>query len=95
MEDIIKDTKSDSEAIKKASEQLNFLSNSIKLESDIEALILAKTGLESVVLINKDKCEVVVENGSLESNGILQIKEIATKQTGLAVENITIIELSS
>jgi|LSQX01.3.fsa_nt_gb stage III sporulation protein AH len=95
LEDIIKDTKSDSEAIKKASEQLNFLSNSIKLESDIEALILAKTGLESVVLINKDKCEVVVENGSLESNGILQIKEIATKQTGLAVENITIIELSS
>jgi stage III sporulation protein AH len=95
LEDIIKDKKSDSTAISKASDQLNKLSDTIKLEADIEALILAKTGLDSVVLINKEKCEVVVENGSLESNGILQIKEIATKQTGLTSENITIIELSS
>ncbi len=95
LEDVIEDSKSDDAAVKKASAQLDELTNAIKLEADIEALILAKTGLDSVVLINGKKCETVVENGDLDGTGVLKIKELVTAQTGFSVENITIIELSS
>ncbi len=94
LEKIIKDSNSSKSAVEEASSQLNKLSASIKLESDIEALIAAKLGLDSVVIVNGEKCEVVVENGKLDSTGVLQIKELSTKQTNFPAENITIIELN-
>ncbi len=61
----------------------------------MEALIKAKIGSDCVVLINNGSAEIVVGKGVLTDNIILQIKEIALKQTGFPAENITIIELSS
>ncbi len=92
---VIKDSSSDAAAVKEASAALTALSNAVKLEGDMEALIRAKIGSECVVLINNGKAEIVVGKGVLDDSKILQIKEIAIKQTGFPVENITIVELSS
>ena len=85
----------DSSAVKEATEALKALSNAIKLEGDIEALIKAKTGGDCVVIINNNSAEVIVAKGALNDTVILQIKEIVLKQTGFSAENITIVELSS
>ncbi len=92
---VIKDSSSDAASVKQATEALAALSNAIKLEADMEALIKAKIGSDCVVLINNGSAEIVVGKGVLTDNIILQIKEIALKQTGFPAENITIVELSS
>lgn len=92
---IIKDSSSDSAAVKQASEALLALSNAIKLEADMEALIKAKTGSECVAIVNNGAAEIIVGKGVLNDTTIVQIKEIALKQTGFFAENITIVELSS
>lgn len=94
LSDIIEDSSSDATAVKDATAALTALSKYIKLEGDMEALIKAKIGSESVVIINNEKAEIVVANGMLDEGKILQIKEIALKQTGFSVENITIVELN-
>ena len=81
--------------IKEATAALKALSNAIKLEGDIEALIKAKIGGDCVVIINNNSAEVIVAKGALNDTVILQIKEIVLKQTGFSAENITIVELSS
>ena len=85
----------DQALVKEAIEALKALSNAIKLEGDIEALIKAKTGGDCVVIINNNSAEVIVAKGALNDTVILQIKEIVLKQTGFSAENITIVELSS
>ena len=85
----------DSSSVKEATAALKALSNAIKLEGDIEALIKAKTGGDCVVIINNNSAEVIVAKGALNDTVILQIKEIVLKQTGFSAENITIVELSS
>lgn len=92
---VIKDSSSDASAVKEATEALKALSNAIKLEGDIEALIKAKTGGDCVVIINNNSAEVIAAKGALNDMVILQIKEIVLKQTGFSAENITIVELSS
>ena len=92
---VIKDKCPGSSAVKEATEALKALSNAIKLEGDIEALIKAKTGGDCVVIINNNSAEVIVAKGALNDTVILQIKEIVLKQTGFSAENITIVELSS
>ena len=92
---VIKDSSSDASAVKEATAALKALSNAIKLEGDIEALIKAKTGGDCVVIINNNSAEVIVAKGALNDTVILQIKEIVLKQTGFSAENITIVELSS
>ena len=92
---VIKDSSSDSAAVKEAADALKALSNAVKLEGDIESLIKAKTGSECVVIINNGTVEVIVAKGTLNDTVILQIKEIVLKQTGFSAENITIVELSS
>lgn len=92
---VIKDSSSDSAAVKQATESLTALSNAIKLEADMEALIKAKTGSECVAIVNNGTAEIIVAKGVLNDTTIVQIKEIVLKQTGFSAENITIIELSS
>ncbi len=94
LNDIIKDSSSNSDAIKKASESLESISAAIKLEADIEALITAKTGSACLVVINGQKAEAIVEKGILNNATVLQIKEIILKQTKISSENITIVELN-
>ncbi len=93
LNDIIKDSSSSSEAVGEASAALKALAEAISLESDIENLITAKVGCENLVILNGGNAEIIVENGSLDDVAVVKIKEIAVKQTGYPVDNITIIEM--
>lgn len=93
LNDIIKDSSSNTEAVKDATAALKELADCMTLESDIENLISAKVGCENLVILNKGNAEIIVENGSLDDVTVVQIKEIAVKQTGYPVDNITIIEM--
>ena len=93
LNDIIKDSNSAPSAVEKAMEAMTEITETITLESDIENLITAKIGCENLVIINSGNVEVIAENGSLDETSVVQIKEIVTKQTGYAVENVTIIEM--
>lgn len=93
LNDVIKDGKSSEQAVEKASQALNDLTESLTLESDIENLISAKVGCENLVILNGENAEIIVENGSLDDVTVVQIKEIAVKHSSLPVENITIIEM--
>lgn len=93
LNDIIKDGSSNTEAVKSATAALKELSDCMTLESDIENLISAKVGCENLVILNKGNAEIIVENGSLDDVTVVQIKEIAVKQTGYTVDKITLIEM--
>lgn len=93
LNDIIKDSSSNAKAVEQASAALKELADCMTLESDIENLISAKVGCENLVILNKGNAEIIVENGSLDDVTVVQIKEIAVKQTGYAVDKITIIEM--
>lgn len=90
---VIKDQKSDPEAVEKASDALKTLTDDIKDEADLENLITAKTSDECVVIIDSDVCQVIVGKGVLTDNISLQIKELVMNQTKIPSKNITIIEL--
>ncbi len=65
----------------------------MKMQTDAENLITAKTGSECLVVINGDECQVVLEKNTLDNTKILQITEIIEKNTNIFSEKLTIIEL--
>ncbi len=67
--------------------------NDMKVQTDAENLISAKTGGECLVIINGESCQVVLEKNTLNDTLILQITEIIEKNTDIFSENLTIIEL--
>ncbi len=93
LNDIIKDKSSSPEAIAKATDAVLSMSNEIAVEGDIENLLSAKVGCESLVILNAGHADVIVENGSLDDVSVVQIKDIVVAQTGYPTENITIIEM--
>ncbi len=94
LNDIIKDSASSASAVAQASNLLAELTKSITLEADMENLISAKVGGGCLVIINGGTAEIIVESGVLNDATIVQIKEIAVKQTGYPAEKITIVELN-
>ncbi|MBQ3136068.1 MAG: SpoIIIAH-like family protein [Clostridia bacterium] len=67
--------------------------NDIKVQTDAENLISAKTGKECLVVINGENCQVITEKNTLNDTLILQITEIIEKNTDILPEKLTIIEL--
>lgn len=92
LKEVINDSSASKSAVDSAAKQLAKLTDTIKLEADIEALVKSKCGFDCVVMINGSNAEVVCEKGKLDSTSILQIKEIILKHTQLNSENITIFE---
>ncbi len=90
---VINDPSASKSAVDAAAEQLAKLTDMIKLEADIEALVKSKCGFGCRVMINSDKADVVCEKGKLDSTSILQIKEIILKHTNIKSENITIFDV--
>lgn len=90
---VINDPSASKSAVDKAAENLANLTNSIKLEADIEALVKSKCGFNCAVMINESSAQVVCEKGALDSTVILQINEIFLNHTDIKSENITIFEL--
>lgn len=92
LNDIIKDSSSDSSAVSQAQKDLSEISRDIKLEADIENLISAKVGSDCLVIINGDKIEVILSKGIVNETVNTQIVDIILKQNEKFSENITIIE---
>ena len=89
---VIDDSSASQSAVDTAAKKLAELTENIKLEADIDALINAKCGVGSITTLSDSSAQIVCENGSLDSNTILQIKEIVIKHTKINSENITIFE---
>ncbi|MDR2525344.1 MAG: SpoIIIAH-like family protein [Oscillospiraceae bacterium] len=95
LNEVITDSEANEKAVVVASAALQSLSESIKLESDCESLITAKTGSECLVTISKDAVQAVLGGSkALDGATALQIKEILVSKTGLEAEKITLVELN-
>lgn len=92
IEDIIENDKLDSLQKEKVSNLLSEYQKLMKAQTDAENLIKAKTNSECLVIINEDKCQVILEKNTLNDALILQITEIIEKNTHISAENLTIIE---
>lgn len=93
LKNVINDSSASPGAVDAATKQLAALTNTIKLESDIEALVKSKCGIDCIVLINAENAEVACDKKELGATAILQIKEIILKHTDIKAENITIFEI--
>lgn len=68
------------------------IANNVKLENDIENVVIAKGFADCVAVIEDEHVQVIVKCDKLLDSQILQIKEIVLKQTKVNVENISIID---
>lgn len=93
IEKIISDGNLDSGEKNKITVMLTDYQNDMKVQTDAENLISAKTGKDCLVIINGDSCQVILEKNTLNDTLILQITEIIEKNTDIFSENLTIIEL--
>ncbi len=89
---VIDDSSASQSAVDTAARKLAELTEDIKLEADIDALINAKCGFGSITTLSDSAAQIVCEKGSLDGNVILQIKEIVISQAKINSENITIFE---
>ena len=67
------------------------LGTNIEKESNIESLLKAKGFKEAVAIIGEDCISVVVKSEGLTSAQTLQIQDIVTQETSIALANIKII----
>ncbi len=92
LQEILRDSAATQAATAEASEALAKLTENRTTEADIETLISAKTGLDSLVILDDDSAEVLLEQTPTESTVMLRITEIVVQKTGLEAEAVTIIE---
>ena len=95
LQEILQDSASTQAATAEASKALAKLTENRTAESDIETLIEAKTGLDSLVILDSTSAEVLLAQTPPESTVMLRITEIVVQKTGLNAEDVTIIEAAS
>lgn len=93
IEDILDSDDLNSEVANTAAVLISDYQSDMKLQTDIENIISAKTGSKCLVVINGENCEVILEKNTLSDSLALQITEIIQKNTNISAENLTIIEL--
>lgn len=76
----------------KITQLLDKYARNMKIQSDAESLISAKTGSDCIVVINEEACQVIMEKNTLNDTVILQITEIIEKNTNISAKKLTIIE---
>lgn len=70
------------------------LSASIETESKIETMIKAKGFDDVMVYYDTDRADVIVKTSGLLANEAAQIKDIILKETPIAAEKISIVEIN-
>lgn len=73
------------------SQELKALSGTIKLESDIETLVSAKTGSDCVAVINDDAISIIVSSSAINDSSVIQIKDIVISNSDISSEGIKIV----
>ena len=66
------------------------LSNTLKMESDIESLVSAKTGSDCIAVISENTVEIVVSSDALTQTNVLQISDIISQVCSDKYENVKI-----
>lgn len=90
LNDSLESAKSGSEEAKSITASIDALTAQIKAESDVEALISAKTGSECVAVISETSAQIVVGAETLTDDAALQIMDIVTTNTKLTASQIKI-----
>ncbi len=72
--------------------EISKIADDMRLESNIETLIMSKGFEQCVAVINGDLVNVIVKSDGLLENEVAQINEIVYEQTGTAPSNVKIIE---
>lgn len=93
LEKIVSDENVDTEEKEAAKKKLLDISNEIKTETDIQNLITAKLNCKCLVTLNESKLEVILPKGVLTEEKLITIKDIATGNSNVTFDNITVIEL--
>ena len=91
LEDTVNSAKTSDDEKKAAVEQLSKTAKNQEDEAAIETLIKAKGFSDAVAVIGDDGISVVVKSEKLLQSESLQIQDIVTSQTGIALEKIKII----
>lgn len=91
LKEIVYSSEADEQSVRTASDSINTMTERKMVQVDIENLVKAKTGSECVAVISDDSAEIIVKESALESDVILQIKEIVLSNTEIPAEKITII----
>lgn len=68
------------------------IADEMSAEANIETLIKAKGIADCVAVISGESCSVVVDKSGLDPDDLTQITDIVFEQTGIAVQNITVVE---
>lgn len=68
------------------------IADDMSAEANIETLVRAKGIADCVAVISGDSCSVVVNKTGLQPDDLTQITDIVFEQTGIAVQNITVVE---
>jgi len=74
------------EAVAKAAE----LATIMEQQTNVESLIKAKGFEECLVFIQNGECSIVVKDSDFTADDALIIKDVATGQTGIAIEKIKV-----
>lgn len=85
-EDALEDVKTE------AWEDITRIAQNIESEANIESLVVSKGIAECVAVVSNENATIIVKTDGLMENQITQIQEIVYEQTGIPVENLTIIE---
>ena len=87
------------EAVEATKEQaiseISKIADDIRMESNIETLIMSKGFEQCVAVINGDLVNIIVKSDGLLANEVAQINEIVYEQTGAVPSNVKIIEKKS
>lgn len=80
----------DSEVAVSTADAIEELSGTLKMESDIESLVSAKTGSECIAVISENTVEIVVNSEALTQTNVLQISDIISQVCSGKYENVKI-----
>ena len=71
------------------------LAQSIEIEGKMENLIQAKGFDECMVYYDTDRVDIVVKTDGLTDDEVMQMRDIAIRETSVPVENISIVEINN
>ncbi|MBR4240895.1 MAG: SpoIIIAH-like family protein [Eubacterium sp.] len=94
LQKVVDSSEENSEAKNSAAQSIAKISDNIAAENKIETLVCAKNIDNCLAVISNegDKVDVIVDCKELSKTIIMQIKDIAMKESGCSFENISVIQ---
>ena len=92
LQSVVDNEEAVSQTKEQALNEITKIAEDIKIEANIETLIMSKGFEQCVAVINGDTVNVIVKTDGLLANEVAQINEIVYEQTGTDPSNVKIIE---